>query len=221
MSFAMKAVGFIPIKFKNERMPEKNIRPFTNGEPLLTYILKTLMKTQGIDEVYVYCSSDLVTKYIPQGVIFLERPEFLDSPQTNGTEIIKCFTEEVIADVYVMSHAPSPFVEASSIEKGLKAVASGQYDSAFSAIKRQEFLWLDGKPVNYDPAYIPRSQETDVYYAETNGFYIFRRELVLEHGRRTGVNPYIVEVSQIESIDIDYEEDFIIADAIFNFAFEK
>ena len=34
--------------------------------------------------------------------------------------------------------------------------------------------------------------------------------------RRIGNNPFIVEVGEIEGIDIDEPEDFIIADAIFN-----
>jgi CMP-N-acetylneuraminic acid synthetase len=38
-------------------------------------------------------------------------------------------------------------------------------------------------------------------------------------GRRIGDKPYIVEVNEIESIDIDEQIDFEIADAIFNYFF--
>ena len=34
--------------------------------------------------------------------------------------------------------------------------------------------------------------------------------------RRIGEKPFIVEVGEIESVDIDEPEDFMIADAIFN-----
>jgi CMP-N-acetylneuraminic acid synthetase len=34
---------------------------------------------------------------------------------------------------------------------------------------------------------------------------------------RIGENPFIVEVGEIESVDIDEAEDFMIADAIFNY----
>ena len=37
--------------------------------------------------------------------------------------------------------------------------------------------------------------------------------------RRIGDNSKMIEVSEIESIDIDEEEDFKIADAIFNYYF--
>jgi len=169
-----------------------------------------------IDDVYVYCSDEKINEYLPAGVKFLMRPEILDTPQANGTEIIKCFIEEVVADVYVMSHATSPFVSVASIEKGIEAVTSGQYDSAFSVDKIQQHMWQDGKPVNFDPANIPRSQDLKAYYGETSGFYIFPRDLVIKHARRVGFNPCLIEMSKIENIDIDYEEDFLIADAILN-----
>ena len=39
--------------------------------------------------------------------------------------------------------------------------------------------------------------------------------------RRIGKRPYIVEVGEIEGIDIDEPEDFVIADAIYNYLFLK
>lgn len=35
-------VAFVPLKLNNERLPGKNTKPFTNGKPLITYILSTL-----------------------------------------------------------------------------------------------------------------------------------------------------------------------------------
>ena len=210
----MKTAAFIPIKLNNERMPNKNTRLFSNGKPLMTYVLETLAKVPDIDGVYVYCSQEQVVEFFPKNVKFIKRSESLDAKNTNGTEIIKHFVEDVIADIYFMSHATTPFVSCESFEKGISAVKSGNYDSAFSVEKIQQFLWMNGKPINYDPAYIPRSQDLPGIYGETNGFYVFPRQLVLEHGRRIGFNPFMVELTATESIDIDYEEDFLIADAI-------
>ena len=47
----MKTVAFVPIKLNSERLPMKNIRPFTNGQPLISYILKTLLTVKEIDEI--------------------------------------------------------------------------------------------------------------------------------------------------------------------------
>jgi len=41
--------------------------------------------------------------------------------------------------------------------------------------------------------------------------------IFLKNKNRVGRNPIFIEVSKLESIDIDDEEDFLIAEAIFNF----
>ena len=63
----------MPIKLKNERCPGKNTRMLGN-KPLLQYELDNLVLTNLCDEINVYCSSEDVIPYIPEGVNFLERP---------------------------------------------------------------------------------------------------------------------------------------------------
>lgn len=212
----MKIVALVPIKLNNERLPNKNIKLFDNGEPLLKYVLNTLLKVKGINQVYVYCSDESICNYIPQGVKFLKRSKTLDTNQTKINDVLTAFAEDVDADIYVLSHATSPFIKAYSIEKGLFHVLHSGYDSALAVQKIQEFLWKDNKPFNYDPSNIPRTQDLEYMYEETSGFYIFKKDLITNHNRRIGYNPYLVEVSKIESIDIDEKEDFEIANAIFN-----
>lgn len=45
--------------------------------------------------------------------------------------------------------------------------------------------------------------------------------LMTELNRRIGDKPYIVEVGEIESVDIDEAEDFMIADAIYNYELQE
>ena len=215
----MKIVAIVPMKLNNRRLPQKNTKIFTNGEPLCHYILSTLLKVKEIDEVYVYCSNPDIKEFLPKGVKYLCRSETLDLDTTKMNEILQCFAEVVPADIYVMSHTTAPFISVKSIEEGLHSVISGEHDSAFAAKKLQDFLWKDGEPFNYELTAIPRTQDLPVLYEETSGFYIYINEVMTKLKRRIGESPYIVEVNEIESIDIDEEEDFIIADAIFNHLF--
>lgn len=204
------------MKLNNQRLPGKNIKCFDNGRPLCHYILSTLLSVKEIDEVYVYCSNPDIQNYIPEGVKYLRRSESLDQNTTKINEVIAAFANEVLADIYVMTHATSPFVRADSIRKGLKALLEGDYDSAFAVQNISTFLWKDGKPFNYDLDNIPRTQDLEPIYAETSGFYIFRPEVIKQMHRRIGNKPYMVEVSQIEATDVDEAEDFMIANAIYN-----
>ena len=211
----MKTIAIVPIKLNNERLPNKNIKPFDNGAPLCHYIFETLKQVKDIDEIYVYCSNPKIQEFIPLGVKFLRRSETLDQNTTKINEVLSAFAQDVPADVYVMSHATAPFISPQSIEKGLQAVLQQGFDSAFAVRKIQTFLWKDGKPFNYNLNNIPRTQDLPPIFEETSGFYIYRSEVITELNRRIGNNPYMVEVNAIESCDIDTQEDFDVANAIF------
>ncbi len=212
----MKVIAIVPMKLNNKRLPNKNTKSFTNGKPLCHYVLSTLLNVEGVDEVYTYCSNPDIQEFIPKGVTFLKRDSLLDQDTTSMNEVLQAFAKDVPADIYLMTHTTSPFVKKESLEKGLNAVVSGEYDSAFAAKKIQDFLWGNGKPFNYELDNIPRTQDLSPLYKETSGFYIYKNEIVTEFNRRIGDNPYIVEVGEIESIDIDVAEDFVIADAMYN-----
>lgn len=215
----MKIVAVVPMKLNNRRLPQKNTKSFTNGEPLCKYILNTLLEIEEIDEVYVYCSNPDIKEYIPKGIKFLQRSETLDLDSTKMNEVLESFARDVVADIYVMTHTTAPFISASSIKKGIEAVLFQEHDSAFAAKKLQDFLWKNGEPFNYELDNIPRTQDLELLYEETSGFYIYEHDVISRMHRRIGNNPYIVEVGEIESIDIDEREDFIIADAIYNFCY--
>ncbi len=217
----MKTVAVVPMKLNNQRLPKKNTKSFTNGKPLCYYILETLKKVGEIDEIYVYCSNPDIKQFIPDGVNYLARSEELDKDSTKMNEVLKAFARDVPADVYVMTHTTAPFVSADSIEKGVKAVLGGEYDSAFAVKKIQDFLWKDNSPFNYSLNNIPRTQDLPPMFEETSGFYIYKSEVITKLNRRIGDNPYIIEVSEIESVDIDEAEDFDIADAIYNHIIRK
>lgn len=217
----MRIVAVVPMKLNNRRLPQKNTKSFTNGDPLCKYILSTLLSVETIDDVYVYCSNSKIKEYIPKGVRFLQRNPSLDRDSTSMTEVLLNFGKEVPADLYVMTHTTAPFISKMSIERGINAVLSGKYDSSFAAKKLQDFLWKDEKPFNYKLDNIPRTQDLEVMYEETSGFYIYKQSVMNEFGRRIGNTPYIVEVNEIEAIDIDEPDDFLIADAVYNYLYTK
>ncbi len=78
----MKTVAMVPIKMNSVRLPDKNILCFDNGDPLCTYILRTLLKVNEINQIYVYCSDERIKDYLPQGVHFLKRSTCLDQDTT-------------------------------------------------------------------------------------------------------------------------------------------
>ena len=213
----MKVVAFIPVKLNNERVPGKNTKCFSDGTPLMTLIQRTLLKCEEIDEVYCYCSNENVKEYLIEGVNFKNRDKRFDSNSADVNEMFLQFTREVVADIYVLAHATAPFLKSKSIDTAVRKVKKGKYNSALTVVKQQDFAWKDGKTLNYDIKRVPRTQDLPVIYIETTGCYIFTKEVIQEQRSRIGNRPYLLVVSKFEAIDNNEQEDFVMADAVYNY----
>lgn len=209
----MKTVAFVPIRLNSKRVAGKNLK-LLGGKPLMCYILDTLSMVSGIDEVYVYCSNEDIISYLPEGVKFVKRPEYLDSDATLGKDIYDEFTRTVDADIYVLAHTTSPFIKRQTFENALSKIKHENYDSAFSAEKVQTFVWYKGHPLNYELKHIPRTQTIEPVYVETSAFFMFKSDIWKRHGQRIGFKPYMAIVDKIEGVDIDWPEDFAFAERI-------
>lgn len=211
----MKIVAIMPIKLKNERCPGKNTR-LLGGKPLLQHELDSLKRTGICDSINVYCSDEAVVPFLPEGINYIQRPQYLDLPISNFTQIFDNFIAKVDADIYVYAHATAPFISVETMKQCIEAVKSGEYDSAFCAVKLQDYLWQDGQPLNFDASNLPRTQDLKPIYQETSGVYVFTKEVFLKYKRRVGVKPFIKEVTFKEAVDIDNPEDFDLAEVMVN-----
>lgn len=205
----------MPIKLKNERCPGKNTK-LLGEKPLLQYELDSLKSTGLCSEINVYCSDEAIVSFLPEGVNFLKRPKELDLPTSNFTQIFSTFMSEKDADIYVYAHATAPFITVETMKQCIEAVKSGEYDSAFCAVKLQDYLWQDGQPLNFDATNLPRTQDLKPIYQETSGVYVFTKEVFQQYKRRIGVKPFIKEVTFKEAVDIDNPEDFDLAEVMLN-----
>lgn len=209
----MKTVAIMPIKLNNERLPGKNTM-LLGDKPLLLHQLLAVQKTGLVENIYVYCSDEAICSYLPKTIQFLKRSAELDLPTSNFTQIFSAFSQTVPADIYVYVHATAPFITLETISECIHAVKNGEYDSAFCAVKIQDFLWKDGEPLNFDAENLPRSQDLEPIYRETSGVYVFTKEVFDQYRRRVGKKPFIKEVSFKEAVDINNPEDFKLAEAL-------
>ncbi len=210
----MKVVALVPIKMNNERTPGKNTKRFDDGVPLIHCILKALKGAEEVDEVYVYCSKEEIKEYLIPGVEYLKRDEKFDSSSADVNDMFYTFARTVDADIYVLAHATAPFQTSDTINKGVRAVKEGAYDSAVAVKKMQDFIWKDGRPLNYTIEKIPRTQDLEPLFIETTGLYIYKKDVIINMRRRIGSNPYMLVVDEIEATDINNPIDFEVANAI-------
>ncbi|MCI8333341.1 MAG: acylneuraminate cytidylyltransferase family protein [Lachnospiraceae bacterium] len=208
----MKIVAFIPIKFNNQRLPGKNIKEL-GGKPLCKYVFETAKKVHGLDEIYVICSDEKICNYIPEGIKFKKRPLRLDGPLIKSKDILEWFTKEVNADIYVLMHVTQPFIKEETIQTAVEMVRDCDYDSAFAAHIIKEFAWYKNSPINYTFDNVVRTQELEPIYVEGE-LFIFKKEIFTKYGRRIGFKPYIHPIDWKESICIDEQKDFEMAQMV-------
>ncbi|MCF7907804.1 MAG: acylneuraminate cytidylyltransferase family protein [Candidatus Omnitrophica bacterium] len=214
----MKTIVLVPAKLKSDRVPFKNIKQL-GGVPLVNYTMRTLNKLSDINDIVVFASEPSICEYIQRGLkyTFLERPTELDTQDTKIQDIIREFLNRSDADIVVLVHITSPFLQAETISDCIKKVHSGQYHTAFTAYEVRKFCWFRDKPLNYSlDKPTPRTQDINPVVVEQASLYVFRREVFEKTGQRICSKPYIKYIDHFEGHDIDTPEDFRVAELIVN-----
>ena len=208
----MRIVAFVPIKLNNERLPNKNILPL-GDKPLCQHLLDTMCIVSLLSEVYAFCSQSSIQEYLPQGVRFLQREQELDTFSTHHYDIVRSFVSKIDADVYVNAHVTNPFIKPETIEAGIRSILERGHDSACAVVEVREHLWRDGKPFNFALDDPPRTQDITPLYSEV-GVFMYKKEVFLQTGTRYGKNPHFMILDKIEATDINYKDDYELAQAI-------
>ncbi len=223
MIFSRSVTAIVPIKAHSERVPEKNFRPFA-GLPLFHHILQALEDTYAVDQVVVSTDSQRILDEAPDlfdKVRCLRRPEELCGDFVSVNKIIGHVVEQVDSDLYLQTHATNPLLKTETITEALNRFAREEsHDSLFSVNRFQTRLYFeDGRPVNHDPAELLRTQDLPPVYEENSCIYIFTAESFAQAGgRRIGNEAMMFETDKIESIDIDDEFTFRLAELLASFA---
>lgn len=211
--------ALVPIKDHSERVPGKNFRDFC-GKPLYQHILLTLDRTYAVDQILVDTDSDRVLREAPglsPKIRVLERPAELRGDAVSTNRLFAYDLTQSKADIYVQTHATNPLLKSESIAKALKLFVDSedQCDSVFSVNRFQSrFYTHDGKPVNHDPEVLIPTQDLKPVYEENSCIYVFTRESFGKQQRRIGEKPLMLATPQIESIDIDDEFTFRLAELL-------
>ena len=76
-------------------------------------------------------------------------------------------------------------------------------------------MWLEGKPINYDIRNSPNSQDLPDIVSVNYGCCILSREDMILCKNVVTSNPTFYITDEIESIDIDTEFDFMVAEFVY------
>ena len=123
------------------------------------------------------------------------------------------------ANMYLMTHTTNPLLSAKTINEALnKFVASNEkenIDSLFAVNRHQTRFYKENcTPINHDPDNLIPTQDLEPWYEENSCLYLFTEDSFVSTNARIGKNPILYETPKLESVDIDEEEDWLVAEAL-------
>ena len=215
----MKIVALVPMRHVSERVPGKNYRMFA-GEPLYRHIVATLLSCKEINAVMVDTDSEVIMEDVARvfpSVILYRRPDHLCAGTTPMNEVLLNSVAQINADYYLQTHSTNPLLSSASLSGAIKLFTTrlAEHDSLFSVTRLQTRLWKSAtEPLNHDPSVLLRTQDLEPVYEENSCIYLFSKASLIKHKNRVGVSPMLFEINKLEALDIDDEEDFILAESV-------
>jgi CMP-N-acetylneuraminic acid synthetase len=219
-----QVVCFLPCRKGSERVPRKNIKPFSGfSHGLIELKLRQLLECEFINKVVLSTNDEEILEYASslkeERLVLHNRADHLASSQTSTDELIG-HALSLIPNAHILwTHVTSPFITGSIyndiISRYFSAISEG-HDSLMTTTLLHAFLWQDGKAMNYDRSVEkwPRTQTLKPIHEVNSGAFIAHSEIYRSLDDRIGKNPYLYGMDKIISHDIDWPEDFVIAEAL-------
>lgn len=215
-----KLVAVIPVRAGSQRVKDKNVRRFA-GKSLLEHKLDIIKKLPVEDIIVNTDSEEAIEIAKKAGVSYHRREPYYASSECSNSEFHHYLAKVTDSENILIAQVTAPLIFKDSYERAIKAFYDKKCDSLMSVKVLKEFIWYNGKPLNYSIEKMPNSQNLPEYIVPTFGLVIVKRDSMLETRSYIGKNPYFHKVTQEEAIDIDTELDFEFAQFMFKKLFQN
>lgn len=221
---------FIPVRSGSSRVKRKNTRSFLDsGESLFQLKMKQVVGLAGrsdIEEVVVSTNDEEIVKqlqpFLSDKVKLDMRPEALCLSTTKVLDLINHVPNVVLGGHVFWLHVTSPFVDeldyVDAISRYKSEVVMGVKDSLMSVNKIQQFIWDDERArvinVDRDVNPWPNTQDLVPLYEVNHAFYISSIDNYLKYNDRIGRSPGLYVCDGVKKMDVDWEDDFVMAQEI-------
>jgi CMP-N,N'-diacetyllegionaminic acid synthase len=216
----MRIVAMIPARLGSKRIPKKNLRLLC-GRPLISYNIETAVKSKVFDEVYVNSEAEIFSGIAKEyGAHFYKRPEKFATDSTNNDQFTLDFINNIAGDILIQLLPTSPLVTIDEIKGFVDYMLTNDFDTLVSTVEHQIAGIFKDKPINFkilEPHISSQNMHpVETYATVLMGWkYTNFKENMIElgfayHGGKGKIGYY--PIKGLSSIDIDNEEDFILAE---------
>ncbi|RDU57135.1 acylneuraminate cytidylyltransferase [Helicobacter sp. MIT 00-7814] len=219
----MKISVFLPCRKGSQRVINKNTRPFGNFKfGLLQIKLQQLLSAANIDRIYLSSDDEVILDFAKklknEKIVIHKRNEFLSSNSASADMLVNHALDLIQEGVILWTHVTSPFFTQKEYENAITLYKENlpKFDSLMSVTALKGFFWDKNGAINYDRSLMrwPPTQDTNILYEINSACFIAGVD-IYKNGDRIGQNPYLYAIDKIKGVDIDYEEDFFMAQSLF------
>jgi len=208
-----KITAVIPVRKGSQRVKNKNIKKFHNSN-LLKIKIESLKKIDLIHRIIV--SSDcpeMLSIARELGVDTHHREAFFASSEASNSDFFRNLAESIEGDYLMYSPVTCPLISRETIVETINMFENS--DNVITVAPVRHHMWLNNEPLNYKIQESPNSQDLPDIYMITYGICLIHREDMIKYANVVTDNPTFKVLDEIESIDIDTEFDFMIAEMIY------
>ena len=117
-------------------------------------------------------------------------------------------------DLFLLVQATSPLTQTEDFNNALEVLSKDKNDSLLTCVRTKRFFWDSNKPINYDFVDRPRRQDFQGLLMENGAFYINSIGNIKKNKNRLSGKISIYEMKDYNSIEIDEEDDWIVAESL-------
>lgn len=222
MNYNKTIKSLILAKKNSERVPSKNTRPFAGSSLLEIKILQAKrLEGKGLIDGVVVNTNDSVVMEIAKkyNCEIIVRDDYYCTNEISANELHEHLGRTFTADIAMFTNTTSPLVSDKTLEKAIKEywekVENGPFKSLNTCHIIKEFLWLNGKPINYDPDNKPRSQDLPEILSLDSATDIIECSQMIKDRSFVSSNPFLFVVDDIEGKEVDWQNDFDICEMLY------
>ena len=218
---------FLPTRKGSERVKNKNTRKFSGFEGGLLELKLRQLKNLPVDEIILSTNDEeslAVAKNLEREFSNLKidrRPDNLAASSTSLTDLIEYVPGLTSNENILWTHVTSPMVDSGIYQNSMhqynSAINDG-FDSLMSVNVFQNFLWdenLNDLINREGNLRWPRTQDLKRLYEINSAIFITPRKIYIQNSDRVGKKPFLFKMNKLTSLDVDWEEDFKIAEAVY------
>ena len=215
--------AFIGCRAGSTRVKCKNLL-LLNNNPLFTYLTDSALNSNRIDNLYLNTDSkyivDIAKEIYNEKLKYYIRPAKLGSSEAKLDDFVFDFMENFQSEITIFFNPCCIFLKTETIDNAINYFLEKELDSMCASRVAQTLCFMDNKPLNFSfskPQ--PRTQDLSAIHCQTCAFFIWKTSKFQETYKRSSAGNFCGKfesygLSTLESLDIDTEDDFLIAESI-------